>query len=134
MAMMRRLLCSGACCRLRGPSALALAARLGSGASAGTTGLSASAAASVGGARRLSSSSTTVEMPPLVDAASFSTRFTTSDVDIVPPAQLISSADLAALRQFVLAHPRVCLLTGAGMSTAGLLHSGGQGAGWPPFH
>jgi hypothetical protein len=50
-------------------------------------------------------------------------------VDIVPPAQLISTADLVALQQFVLAHPRLCLLTGAGMSTAGLLHSAGGTGG-----
>lgn len=37
--------------------------------------------------------------------------------DLVPPAPPISAADLAKLRDFVLAHPRLCVLTGAGMST-----------------
>lgn len=37
--------------------------------------------------------------------------------DIVPPAPPVSAVDLAKLRDFVLAHPRLCVLTGAGLST-----------------
>ena len=83
---------SGACRRC-GPSALALAARFGCSAS------SCSASSSA----RLSFASARASI--------------TTDADIVPPAPPISAADLATLREFVVAHPKLCLLTGAGMST-----------------
>lgn len=86
-------------CRRCGPSALALAARFGS--SRSSVSARPGAASCTSGSRSLSSTS----------SSSGSTD------DIVPPVPPISAADLATLREFVVAHPKLCLLTGAGMST-----------------
>ena len=46
-----------------------------------------------------------------------SSSSSSSDGELVPPAAAISTEELEALRDFVIAHPRILVITGAGLST-----------------